>query len=156
TVHAGRREAERTLNEMVVAAERGSLAKTQATVGELLEAWFDHARPDLSPKTVRETRGYLDRSLVPQLGEIRLDRLRSDRIDAPYRMLRERGGAGGKPLAPATVRRIHVILRRSLQQGVRWGWLPTNPAAAASPPRVPVTTIALPSPGDVAQLYRLA
>ena len=44
---------------------------------DLLEAWFQHAQPDLSPKTERETRGYIDRNLVPSLGALRLDRLRA-------------------------------------------------------------------------------
>ena len=45
------------------------MTRSTATVGDLLEAWFDHAREDLSPKTVRETRGYLDRrNLIPGLG----------------------------------------------------------------------------------------
>jgi integrase len=62
TVHAGRKGTERVLNEMVVSPARGSLAKTQATMGELVEAWFEHARRNFSPKTVRETRGYIDRA----------------------------------------------------------------------------------------------
>jgi integrase len=65
TVHAGRREAEGVLNEMVVAAERRSLVKTQATTGELVDAWFEHARRDFSPKTGRETKGYIDRTIKP-------------------------------------------------------------------------------------------
>jgi len=118
---------------------------------------FEHAQPDLSPKTVRETRGYLDRNLIPSLGDVRLDRLRADQLDAYYyRHLRTRGGRSGQPLAPATIRRIHGILRRALQQGVRWGWLPANPAAAASPPRVPVSVLTPPDPDQVAQMYRLA
>ncbi len=57
TIRAGKREAQRVLNEMVVAAERGSLAKTRVTFGELVEKWFEHAERSFSPKTVRETRG---------------------------------------------------------------------------------------------------
>ena len=33
---------------------------------------------------------------------------------------RQAGGAGVRPLAPATIRRIHGILRRSLAQGVKF------------------------------------
>jgi hypothetical protein len=51
----------------------------------------------------------------PALGEVRVDRLRPDRIDAYYRLLRSHGGKGGRPLAPATIRRIHGILRLALQ-----------------------------------------
>ena len=42
---------------MVSAADRGTFARTGATVGELLERWLDQAASDYSPKTVRETRG---------------------------------------------------------------------------------------------------
>ena len=57
SVRGGKREAQRTLNAMVHDAERGLLVRTNATVGELLEAWFEHAAVDFSPKTVKETRG---------------------------------------------------------------------------------------------------
>jgi integrase len=156
TVRGGKRDAQRALVSLVHAVQQGAVSRSRSTVGELLEAWFEHAHADLSPKTVRETRGYLDRNLIPALGDMRLDRLRADHVDAYYRMLRARGGRAGQPLAPATIRRLHGILRRALNQGVRWGWVPTNVATAASPPRVPVSAITPPSPGDIAGLYRLA
>ena len=56
TIRAGQREAQRAMNEMVVAAERGTLAKTRATFGELLDTWLEHASRDFSPKTVVVTR----------------------------------------------------------------------------------------------------
>jgi len=68
TVRGGKREAQTALAEMVTEAERGLTARTTATVGELLDAWFEFASPDFSPKTVKETRGYIDRSLMPALG----------------------------------------------------------------------------------------
>ena len=55
TVRAGKREAQRVLNEMKVEAERGLTAKTTATVGEVLDRWLELARADFSPKTRRET-----------------------------------------------------------------------------------------------------
>lgn len=36
-----------------------------------------------------------------------------------------------------------------------WGWIKTNPAAGAAPPRVPATSIAPPSPTDLARLVRV-
>ncbi len=77
---------------------------------------------DFSPKTVQETRGYIDRSLMPAIGARRLSKLKPADLDAFYRQLLASGGAGGRPLAPGTVRRIHGILRRALNQGVKWGW----------------------------------
>jgi hypothetical protein len=124
TVRGGKREAQRELVTLWFAAQQGALSRSTAAVAVLLNAWFEHARPDLSPKTVRETRGYIDHNLIPALGGVRVDRLRADRIDAYYRTLRTRRT---RPLAPGTIRRIHGILRRALQQGVRWGWLSANP-----------------------------
>ena len=46
TVRGGKREAQTALAEMVTEAERGLTVRTTATVGELLEAWFESAAPD--------------------------------------------------------------------------------------------------------------
>ena len=51
TVRTGKREAQRVLNEMISEAERGLSVRTSATVGDLLERWFDFAARDFSPKT---------------------------------------------------------------------------------------------------------
>lgn len=105
TVRRGKREARSVLAEMVTEAERGLTVSTTATVGELLEAWFEFAAPDFSPKTVRETRGYIDRSSLPGLEPRSLARLKPAEVDAFYRRLIESGDSGGRPLAPGTVRR---------------------------------------------------
>ncbi len=137
-------------------ADRGALARTDATVGELLERWFEQARDDFSPKTVLETRGILDRHLVPALGQVPLHKLKPDALDRYYRSLRSGEANRGRPLSAATIRRIHGVLRRVLAQGVRWGWLGANPAAAASPPRVVARDITPPAPAEVARLFALA
>ena len=136
TVRTGKREAQKALAAMVVAAERGESVRTSATVGELLAAWLEVAEPDFSPKTVRETRGIVTRYLQPALGSTTLARLKVSDLYRYYRSLVAHGGQGGKPLSPATVLRIHGVLRRASNQGVKWGWLGINPAAATTPPRV--------------------
>lgn len=156
TVKGGKRQAQSALAAMVTEAERGAVASSGATVAELLERWFEHAEADFSPKTALETRGFIDRNLVPALGKVKLAKLRTADLDRYYRQLREDGGSRGDGLAPGTVRRIHGILRRALAQGVRWGWLGVNPAASATPPRVGPSEITPPSPGDVARLFALA
>lgn len=151
-----KREADRALAAFVVDVERGNVAAPSVTVAELLERWFELAAPDFSPKTALETRGYMDRNLLPALGKVKLAKLQPDLIDRYYQELRLRGGRNGRPLAPGTIKRIHVILRRALNQAVRWGWIADNPAAKATPPRVPVSEIAPPAPREVARLFDLA
>jgi integrase len=148
----GKREAQRVLNEMKVEAERGLAARTTATVGELLDRWLELARADFSPKTTREVTGYIERNLRPALGDVRLSKLTTASLDRYYQQLLVDGGRHGHPLAPVTIRRIHGILRRALAQGVRWGWLGVNPAAATSPPRVPTPDITPPTPEELGRL----
>lgn len=152
----GKREAQRALAALVAEADRGGLARTTATVGDLLEEWFEHAAPSFSPKNVVETRGVLDRNLLPFLATIPLTKLGAADLDRFYRRLSDKGGRSGRPLAPSTIRRTHGILHRALVQGVRWGWLLQNPAASATPPRVPTPDIRPPSPAELARLFALA
>ena len=114
TVRTGKREAQRVLNEMISEAERGLSVRTSATVGDLLEQWFDFAARDFSPKTVKETRGFMDRNLLPALGTVPLSKLKAGDLDRFYRKLSVDGGSRSGPLAPGTIRRIHGILRRAL------------------------------------------
>ncbi len=153
TVRGGKREAQRALAEMVTKATDGRLAATRATVAELLNEWFDHASPDFSPKTALETRGIIDRHLLPSLGSVPLRRLRATDLDTFYATLRAGKGTASWPLTPARIRRIHGVLRVALQQAVRWGWLPANPATSASPPRVVAAEIKPPSPSDLGRLF---
>ncbi len=156
TFKGGKRDAQRALAAMVLGAERGGPAHTGATVGELLEEWFVHAAPSFSPKNVKETRGVLDRNLLPFLGTVPLSKLGAADLDRFYRRLADKGGRAGRPLSPSTIRRTHGILHRALNQGVRWGWLGRNPASAASPPRVPTPDIRPPSPAQLAKLFAAA
>jgi integrase len=155
TVRGGKREAQRVLAALVVeAAEIG--APRQGTVAELMNEWLAHAERDFSPKTALETRRFIDRALAPRIGDRPLTKLRPRDLDVLYRELSSCGGRDGRPLAPATVRRIHGIIHRALAQGVRWGWIAKNPAEQATPPRVPTPRIQPPSPDQVTRLIDVA
>ncbi len=156
TVRGSKREAQVALAEMVTQSSEGRFALTTSTVGELLEEWFARATGDFSPKTALETRGVLDRHLLPTFGAAPLRRLRPRDIDRYYGQLRAGKATARRALAPATIRRIHGVLHVALEQGVKWGWLPINPASAASPPRVPVAEIKAPSPAELGKLFSRA
>jgi integrase len=141
---------------MVANIDGQPAAPTAGTVAQLLDQWFENTVADLSPKSAREDRGYIDRYLVRALGPILVARLRTEDIDRFYRELRRRGGRNDKPLAPATVKKAYGILHRALEQAVRWGWIRHNLAADAQVPRIPVTDIKPPRPDDVARLFALA
>ena len=111
---------------------------------------------DFSPSTALETTNFIRRYIEPGLGPFQVARLRTEDIDKLYRELRRRGGKDGKPLAPGTVRRSHVIVHRALEQAVRWGSIRANPAHKAQVPRVPAPDIRPPAPSELVRLFALA
>jgi len=155
-VRGTKRDAQAVRAQLLVEVGEGQHLGTDATFGELVERWYEHVSPDWSPKTAVETRRMIDKVVLPRLGKARLQRLRAADLDRLYTQLRTSGGVSGGPLAPATVRRIHEIIRRALKQGVRWGWMSINPALHASPPRVPKSDVVPPTPEDIAHLLELA
>jgi hypothetical protein len=156
TFRGTRGDAEAALARLVLEVGSGGRASLDATVGELIRQWFELAQPDLSPSTVRGYERTIRVYLLPHLGDTPVGRLKVSDIDRLYARLRSGGGAQGAPLATATVRQAHAILRRALQQGVKWGWLDRNPAALASPPRVRHPQIAPPEPADVVAIIEAA
>jgi len=66
------------------------------------------------------------------IGGTPLKKLRAWEFDRFYSQLLVGGGRNGTPLSPATVRKVHTVLRLALEQAVRWQWLAENPALHAS------------------------
>ena len=134
TFHGNKREASKALAALIVETDRLTpRAGKKGTVGALLKEWLEHATPSFSPKTVATTRMYIDNPIIPAIGAIPAAKLTPAELDRFYRHLITVGGKRG-PYAPATIRRVHGIIRRAMTQGVRWGWISHNPAIDASPP----------------------
>ena len=152
TFRGGKREAEEAIARMVTEVGGGGHAAHDATVADLVRQWLDLVEEELSPSTLRGYQRIVTSYILPALGGIPLARLRTAQLDRFYAELRDRGGKDASRLAPATVRQTHAILRRALQQGMRWGWISTNPAVLASPPRLRSHPIAPPAPADVIRL----
>ena len=130
-------------------------SSAKATVAALCNEWLEYAAPSFSPKTVETTRMYIENPIIPVLGSMPVAKLTPMDLDRFYRELLEVGRSRG-PYAPASIRRVHGIIRRALTQGVRWGWITHNPAIDASPPRVPIKDLKPPDPDQIVQLFRQA
>lgn len=153
TFKGSRRDAQKALAELVtqVANDGHQLGGNDATVADLLAQWLDLVNDRLSPLTMRNYRAYSRRYLVDGIGRKQVRKVTARDLDKLYQALsRERG------LSPRTVRQAHAILRGAFAQAVRWGWVRTNPAASASPPKVHKTDVHPPSPEVAVKLIRAA
>lgn len=145
-------------------------ANRDRTVGHALETWWNAHGSTLDGAT--EIRRNLDAYLIPRLGPVALWRLRPaldaaeaerdpDLVDlsALYRDLQAGGATGGggrphragRPLAPATIHKIHGILRAALALEVRRpGGIMSNPAAEVRLPRIEDRESTTPEPDELA------
>jgi integrase len=103
-----------------------------ATVDYMLDKWLAVARH--APSTAYETAGWLNRAVRPVLGELPLAKVTTEQLDTFYLDLEADG------LAPASITRVHGMMRAAFTQAVRWGWLDRNPAQGCRLPEVPNPT----------------
>jgi integrase len=150
TVRGTKREAEKVCASLVVEASKGKFTtRSSGTLEGLLQDWLAHLEQHASPSTIATYRGYVQRWILPRLGDKKIDRLRPDDFDRFYAELR-------KHLGTASVLKIHTILRSALQQAVKWRMLSENPAALATRPRPVTPPIRPPTPEQVARLLAAA
>lgn len=152
TIRGPKRHAENVLAQLIVEAGAGGHDVTDGTVEELARRWIEATGPGLSPTTLRGYEYLLRTAILPRIGHMKLRALRPQTLDQLYGELLQRGGKDGKPLSPRSVHHVHALVRRILNQGVRWGWTPSNPALRATPPRVPHREMATPEPDELRRL----
>ncbi|WP_084072324.1 tyrosine-type recombinase/integrase [Knoellia sinensis] len=74
--------------------------------------------------------------LIPGIGPHRLDRLEPEHLESLYRRMLTQPTKFGSETKPATVHQVHRTIRTALNEAVRRGHLPRNPASIARAPRV--------------------
>jgi integrase len=135
--HSGferRGEAERARTDLLAKQQRGEYVEpSRQTLGRFLEDdWLPSIRSGLREGTFESYRRNVRTHIVPQLGDVPLQRLSPAGLNSFYADLL--AGAQRRALSPRTVRYIHTIVRRSLQAAVRWGLVARNVADQADPP----------------------
>lgn len=119
------------LRDLASAADTGTaVARSRITVSQFLTEWLETIKPRVRAATWVSYRIAVDR-ITRQIGAAQLQSLTALQVEALYTTLLERGGSGGRPLAPKTVRNCHIVLRRALADAERLGLVSRNPAAAA-------------------------
>jgi len=112
--------------------EGSHVESSRLSVSTYLRQWLD-GRTGLRPTTRESYERYLDRYFVPLLGHVLLRDLRAIDIERAYAEIRSGRGRGVKrksAISPATVARLHSVLKAALNTAVRRKLLAYNPALA--------------------------
>ncbi|CCF85810.1 tyrosine-type recombinase/integrase [Nitrolancea hollandica] len=126
-----RREVAEKLNAVLRDQQQGLPATDgRQTVDQFLTRWLEEsAKPRLRPRTFESYRMIVTRHLIPGLGRIPLSKLGPQ--DVQHYMNRKRGAG----LSARTVQYHRAVLRRALNQALRWGLIPRNVATLVDPPK---------------------
>jgi hypothetical protein len=101
------------------------------TVREWFEHWLEHeVDRKRRPATANTYRRYVEKWVMPELGHLRLDRLRPAHLEALYARMQDEGKAD------ATRRQVHAIIRRALVIAERQRLISWNPATKVDAPAV--------------------
>ncbi len=113
------------------ALEEGLMIKDEAiTLDKFMSRFLDDVvKHTLRPKTIESYTILIKKHILPELGSLRLIKLRPDHLQNLYSKKLEQG------LSKRTVQYIHAIFRRALNQAVKWGLLNRNPANFVDAPR---------------------
>ncbi len=134
-----KRQADSECARLIAALEVGSYVEpSKQTVAQFLDEWLAFIGPSVAPKTLERYAEICRKTIAPQIGDIILSKLKTDRIDAGFTAMLTAGrrGASGGGLSPRTVHHTRRVLIKALGQAVTWDRLSKNPALATTPPKV--------------------
>lgn len=135
TVRGSRREAEKFLQQKLYEHDHGLLSDNpKFTLNEFFKQWLEtHSRVRNSERTADGDESIYNRYFKEPIGHKRLDSLQPFDIQRVYADLTGRG------LAPQTVKHAHALLRKALNQAVKWKLLTQNPVQYVETPKVQQT-----------------
>ena len=124
------KEVAQKLKAATLAIDEGTYTEpSRMTVGQWMDIWVSEYLGGVKPRTVDNYRGVVNHRIKPGLGAVKLDALNPHTVQNYYNGLSKEG------LAPKTVKNVHGIFHKALQQAVSNGYIKTNPADACILPR---------------------
>ena len=130
------REVAQKLKAAVAAIDAGMyIAPCKMTVAEWLDIWSEQYLGGVKSSTVAAYKATIRTHLKPGLGAIHLDTLDTHMVQGFYNGLGE-PTATRDAVSPKTIKNVHGILHKSLQQALLNGYIRNNPTNACVLPRV--------------------
>ncbi len=124
------------------AVEEPTQPAVHYTTEEWLRTWFEvYSKPNIREATQDQYTNFLEKHLIPDIGDIPLDKLTSLRLQKLDQDLRTHGKVSqnknaGTGLSQKTVRNIHMMLHVALEQAVKEGLISKNPTDNCIAPKV--------------------
>lgn len=119
------------------------------TVGEWLDIWLNEYTLNIRPATRAAYEQHVRVHLKPSLGKMQLSKLLPHQIQRNYNdLLRNRG------LSPKSIKNVHGVLHRALEQAKLMGYLKNNPTLGVVLPKAEKTILKTMDDVDVARFLQ--
>lgn len=105
---------------------------SKMTVGQWMDIWLEEYLGGVKPRTVDSYKTTVRVHVKPSLGAIKLSALATHDIQKMYNGLVK----GNKPLSAKSIKNLHGVVHKALQQATELGYIKFNPADACKLPRV--------------------
>ena len=130
------KEVAQKLKAATTAIDEGTYtAPSKMTVAQWLDIWTSEYLGGVKPRTVDSYKAIVKTHLKPGLGSIKLESLAAHTIQKFYNSLSAPSDAR-EPLSAKTIKNIHGILHKALQQAVGNGYIRFNPTDSCVLPKV--------------------
>lgn len=127
------KEVAQKLRQVTFEIEEGTYSEpSRMTTGQWLDMWIEEYVNNVKEMTLNLYKSNINVRIKPGIGHFRLSELTTTHIQRFYNGLMK----GDKPLTAKTVKNIHGVLHRALEQAVRLGFIKANPSDNVSLPRV--------------------
>ena len=126
------KEVRQKLSEVIAEIDRGDYCEPcQMSINQWLDIWLEDYTTGIKDSTrylyERQAKLYIR----PSLGNTKLNQLETHSVQRLYNQLGKENG-----LSPKSIKNVHGILHRALQQAQRLGYIRSNPTEACILPRV--------------------
>ena len=130
------KEVAQKLKAAVAAIDAGTyIAPCKMTVAEWLDIWSEQYLGSVKSSTVAAYKATIRTHLKPGLGAIRLDTLDTHLVQSFYNSLGE-PTSNRDAVSPKTVKNVHGVLHKALQQAVANGYIRFNATESCILPRI--------------------
>lgn len=134
-IEGTKRDAQAALREALAERDTGGVDPSRITAGEWLTRWLERRVDDnaISPRVAENYHAILTKRVIPSVGAVRLQDLRTEHIIALK-------GEFADELAPATVKKALGLVKQGLEAAVTAQMLVRNPATAVPSPSLVAST----------------
>ncbi len=127
------KEVRQKLAKITTAIDEGVYTEpSKLTVSGWLDIWLGEFLNDVKPRTQELYRSTVEKRIKPALGAVKLCDLKPAAIQKFYNDC----SRGEPALSAKTLRNIHGIMHRALEQAVEVGYIKNNPSDACKLPKV--------------------